>query len=46
MLSKVKTLLIRFGNDLYPNEIEPFRGAVNRVVSGENVLFHNHLGED
>lgn len=43
MLNSVKTLVIRFGNELYPDEIEYFRGAVIHAMEGANVLFHNHL---
>jgi len=46
MQNTVKTLVIRFTNELYPSEIECFRGAVLQTMENANVLFHNHLEED
>lgn len=43
MQNPVKTLVIRFGNELHPDEIDCFRGAVVHAMDGTNVLFHNHL---
>ena len=46
MQNTVKTLVVRFSNELYPSEIECFRGAVIKAMEGANVLFHNHLEGD
>ena len=46
MHNTVKTLVIRFGNELYQDEVECFRGAVLHVTEGADVLFHNHLEGD
>lgn len=46
MQNTVKTLVIRFNNKLYHNEIELFRGAVVAAAAGGNVLFHNHLCDE
>lgn len=46
MQNTVKTLVIKFANELYPNEIECFRGAVLQAMEDANVLFHNHLEDD
>lgn len=46
MQNTVKTLVIRFTNELYYNEIECFRGAILQTMENANVLFHNHLEED
>jgi hypothetical protein len=45
-LKKVRTLLITFDNDVQPYEIEAFRGAIINKVGKEQLLFHNHLGDD
>lgn len=46
MQNPVKTLVIRFNNEIYPDEIDCFRGAVIHAMDGANVLFHNHLEGD
>lgn len=46
MQNPVKTLVIRFGNELYPDEIEYFRGAIVHTMKRADVLFHNHLEDD
>lgn len=43
MQNPVKTLVIKFNNEIYPDEIDCFRGAVIHAMDGANVLFHNHL---
>lgn len=43
--NKIKLLTIRFKNEIYPNEIQMFRGAVIRAVGkDETQLYHNHDG--
>lgn len=44
MDNTVKTLIIRFVNELRLSELECFRGAVVAAAEGGNILFHNHLG--
>lgn len=44
-MKKIKILTIRFQNELKPNEIELFRGAVlSKLEKTSSVLFHNHVG--
>lgn len=38
----VRTLIIRFKNDISKAEIKYFRGAVIHAMSYANILFHNH----
>ena len=46
MIHDVKTLVIRFKNNIYHDEIPLFRGAVINAVAGQdNQLFHNHEGD-
>ena len=45
-MKKIKVLYIRFQNELRPDEIEMFRGAVlSKLQQSASILFHNHLGD-
>jgi len=45
-MGKVKTLIIKFENQLERYEIQLFRGAVIAAVGQEDhILFHNHIGD-
>lgn len=45
-MKKVKILSVRFQNELRPDEIEMFRGAVlGKLQESASVLFHNHVGD-
>lgn len=46
MTNQVNILRVKFANELSPNEIPLFRGAVIHAMNDANVLFHNHLEED
>lgn len=41
-MPKIKTLLLRFENDLSSVEIPKFRGAVIASLEQKNILYHNH----
>ncbi len=41
-MPKIKTLLLRFENDLSSAEIPKFRGAVIASLEQKNILYHNH----
>ena len=43
---KLRTLLITFSNNLEKTPLTAFRGAIVEKVGRENLLFHNHLGND
>ena len=45
-MKKIKILIIRFENEINSNEIECFRGAILQLIGQDNILFHNHLGEN
>lgn len=45
-MDKVKTLIVRFANEIRGSEVAAFRGAINGAMENANVLFHNHLGND
>ena len=45
-MKKLRTLLVTFDNPINPSQISAFRGAVIEKVGRENILFHNHLGDD
>ncbi len=45
-MRKVKILKICFENKIHPSNISKFRGAVIDKVGKENILFHNHIGDD
>ena len=44
-MKKVKTLLVRFNNELAPNQISAFRGAVIEKVGREHTLFNHHIDD-
>lgn len=39
---KIPLLIVKFGNEISPQEIQPFRGAVVASLNEKNILFHNH----
>ena len=41
-MTNITTLVLQFANELSPNEIVHFRGAVINSLNESNVLFHNH----
>jgi hypothetical protein len=45
-LKKIKTLLVRFENELTPYQTSSFRGAVIEKVGRENILFNHHITDD
>lgn len=46
-MKKIKLLYVRFQNELRPDEIEMFRGAVlSKLEETSSVLFHNHVGDN
>lgn len=44
-MKKVKTLLVRFNNELAPHQISAFRGAVIEKVGREHTLFNHHVDD-
>ena len=38
----IPTLIVQFGNEITPNEIQQFRGAVIASLKEKDILFHNH----
>lgn len=42
----VKTLIIKFKNEISAPEISDFRGAVIQAIDRSNILFHNHTGDN
>jgi len=45
-MKKVKTLLAVFDNQMELGEVPAFRGAIIEKVGRDNLLFHNHKGEN
>src|SRR5881628_801326 len=45
-MKKLKTLFVQFDDTLAAWEIPSFRGAIIEKVGRENVLFHQHNGEE
>jgi len=43
---KIRTLIVQFSNEISAQEIPFLRGAIIAASGGENVLFHNHLGDN
>jgi len=43
---KIRTLLISFESTPAPFQVSAFRGAIIEKAGRENILFHNHLGDD
>jgi len=46
MNDTVKTLIVRFKNELKVGEVEFFRGAVIHAMENADILFHNHKEDD
>jgi hypothetical protein len=44
-VKKVKTLLVQFDNELSPNLVPAFRGAIIEKVNRDHLLFHHHNGD-
>lgn len=45
-MAKLDVFIIKYANELKQQEIPCFRGAVIRAVDNDDVLFHNHVGEN
>lgn len=45
-MGNIRILILKFRNQLQPNEIKWFRGAVIHALSKDNVLFHNHIDKN
>ena len=45
-MGNIRILTLKFRNQLQPNEIKWFRGAVIHTSNKNNVLFHNHTEEN
>jgi hypothetical protein len=45
-LKKIRTLLVVFDIEIPVARISAFRGAIIEKAGRENILFHNHLGND
>jgi hypothetical protein len=45
-MRKIKFLRIGFAPEISAAELPLFRGAIARAVGPDNVLFHNHLGDE
>lgn len=43
---KLKTFILRFSTEISWREIPYLRGVIIRATEGENILFHNHEGEN
>jgi len=43
--NRIKTLIIRFENEIARSQISAFRGAIVSALDNDNVLFHNHYGD-
>lgn len=44
--TRLKTFILKFSTEISQQEIPFLRGAVIRATRGENILFHNHDGEN
>jgi hypothetical protein len=44
--AKVKLFVVAFDFKIEKKEIPTFRAAIIEKVGRENILFHNHLGQD
>lgn len=42
-MAQIQTLILQFSNELSPNDISKFRGAVIRSLRQKNILYHNHI---
>ncbi len=45
-MSKIRTLTLKFRNQLQNKEIKWFRGAIIHALDKDNILFHNHEGNN
>lgn len=45
-MKKIRTLTVVFENEINPNLIPAFRGAIIEKVGRENILFNHHLDDD
>ncbi len=45
-IKKIRTLHISFDSPAIPFQVSAFRGAIIEKAGRENLLFHNHLGDD
>jgi len=45
-MKKIKLLTVTFDTEIRDYEIPAFRGAVIEKVGKDNILFHNHLGDN
>lgn len=44
-MPKIQTLVLQFANELAPDDIPKFRGAVIASLKKKNILYHNHIEE-
>jgi hypothetical protein len=44
-MKKIKTLVVKFENDLTPKMVPAFRGAIIEKVDRSHILFHHHTGD-
>ena len=44
-MSKLRTLLVKFENQLPPYKVSAFRGAVIEKVGREHLLFNHHIDD-
>lgn len=44
-MKKLRTLLVKFENNLKPRDVPAFRGAVIEKVGREHLLFHHHIDD-
>jgi len=45
-MKRIKILTIQFDNEILPYEIPKFRGAIIDKLNSDNLLFHNHTGDN
>lgn len=45
-LKKIRTLLVKFEQELHPWEVPAFRGAVIEKVGREHILFNHHIDDN
>lgn len=45
-MKKIKILQIQFNAEISQYQLSQFRGAIIEKVGRENILFHNHLGDE
>lgn len=44
-MESIKTLIVRFDNELKRYELPKFRGAIIELIGGDDVYFHNHVDD-